>query len=321
LHKTSALDDLKAESLRRGLWREEGNHVRRGPFEPPKPSVEIRELSVDEDGDGRTYLKVEPLHAPAIVYETGDTDPTPASSPVPTPSKFEATALRYRFLAHDPADMTRLSPVKEWSATLRLKFQLHNRGDHYEVELRALPKANGIVIRFTTDGSAPTTSGAATYEGPFRVPAGSRVVCAVATAPAFGLASEVLRINIPQPGKEGPKLDPTKPARWTGRIKLDDTGAVWDFIERINERATVVAYDLDFTAENEDGTQHIDYAAAVPGGYSASGMKAIADSLQELVGAGSLRLAVGSLGFATGQDLLDWLKASGQTFDAAKVDQ
>lgn len=111
--------------------------MRRGPFPPPAPSVEVRELSVDDDGDGRTWLKVEPLHAPAVVFETGDAEPTPASSPVPTPARFEATALRYRFLAHDPADLTRVSPVKEWSARIRLKYRLHNRGDHYEVEMRA----------------------------------------------------------------------------------------------------------------------------------------------------------------------------------------
>jgi hypothetical protein len=38
LHKPTALDDLRAESIRRGLWREEGNHIRRGPFPPPTPS-------------------------------------------------------------------------------------------------------------------------------------------------------------------------------------------------------------------------------------------------------------------------------------------
>jgi hypothetical protein len=75
--RLSALDDLKAECLRRGLWREEGNHIRRGPFPPPVPEVSIRELSVQEDGDGITYLKIEPLHAPAVVFETGDADPTP----------------------------------------------------------------------------------------------------------------------------------------------------------------------------------------------------------------------------------------------------
>ena len=41
LHKLSALDDLKAECLRRGQWREEGNHIRRGPFPPPMPEVVI----------------------------------------------------------------------------------------------------------------------------------------------------------------------------------------------------------------------------------------------------------------------------------------
>lgn len=321
LHKTSALDDLKAECLRRGLWREEGNHVRRGPFPPPAPSVEIRELSVEEDGDGRAYLKVEPLHAPAIVFETGDTDPTPSSSPVPTPARFEATALRYRFLAHDPADLARISPVKEWTAKIRLKYQLLNRGDHFEVELRALPRVAGIAIRYTTDGSAPTHVGAATYDGAFRVPVGSRVICAIAGASDLGLYSEVLRIAIPQKDDTGPKLDPAKPARWTQRAKLDDAGAVWDFIQRLDEAATVIAFDLQLTAESTDGLQHVEYSGALDAGYTASTMKAAADKLQEIVGAGALRMAVGSLGFATGQALLDWLKATKQPFDASKVQQ
>lgn len=305
LHKTSALDDLKAECLRRGLWREEGNHVRRGPFPPPAPSVEVRELSVDDDGDGRTWLKVEPLHAPAVVFETGDAEPTPASSPVPTPARFEATALRYRFLAHDPADLTRVSPVKEWSARIRLKYRLHNRGDHYEVEMRALPRAAGIDIRCTTDGSAPTHVGAATYDGSLRVPAGSRVVCAIAVAGAFGLSSEVLRIPIPQPGGDGPRLDATRPARWTQRAKLDDAGAVWDFIQRLDEAATVIAHDLQLSAESGDGLQHVEYSGALDSGYTAASLKQAADKLQDIVGPGALRMTVGSLAFPTGQALLD----------------
>jgi len=170
LHKLSALDDLKASCIQRGLWREEGNHIRRGPFPPPVPEVSIRELSVQDDGNGHTFLKIEPLHAPSVVYETGDSDPTSASTPVPTPARFEATGLRYRFLAFDPADLARVSAVKEWTAKLRLKYHLHNRGDHYELELLALPKANSIAIRYTTDGSSPTSAGATTYDGAFRVP-------------------------------------------------------------------------------------------------------------------------------------------------------
>ena len=321
LHKTSALEDLKADCVRRGLWREEGNHLRRGPFPPPAPEVSIRELSVQEERAGYAYLKIEPLHAPAVVYETGDSVPTPASTPVPTPARFEASALRYRFLAHDPADLTRVSAVKDWSPKIRLKHQLHNRGDHFEIELLALPTANGISIRYTTDGSSPTTAGFATYDGPFRAPANCRVVCAMAVAPAFDLYSETTRIQIPQQGQEQRTLDPAKPARWNQQTKLDDAGAVWDTIQRLEKTTGAVAYDINLIAESSDGNQNLEYTGALEGGYGAAALKTVAEKLQDIVSDGSLRMAIGSLGFPTGQALLDWLKATNQPFNAAKVAQ
>jgi hypothetical protein len=319
LHRISALDDLKAESVRRGLWREEGNHIRRGPFPPPVPEVSIRELSIQEDGDGHTFLKIEPLHAPSVVYETGDSDPTTASSPVPTPSRFEATGMRYRFLAYDPADLGRVSTVKEWTAKVRLKYQLHNRGDHFEVEMLALPKANGIAIRYTTDGSSPITAGFATYDGPFRVPASCRIVCAMAVASAYDLNSETIRIPIPQKGQEERTLDPAIPARWNQQAKLDDSTAVWDFIQRLEKAAGVNAYDISLTAESSDGQQNVEYSGAMDAGYNATSLKSVAGKLQEIVNGGSLRMTIGSLGFPTGQALLDWLKATKQPFNLAKV--
>ena len=321
LHKISALDDLKSESVRRGLWREEGNHIRRGPFPPAVPEVSIRELSIQEDGDGHTFLKIEPLHAPSVVYETGDSEPTTASSPVPTPSRFEATGMRYRFLAFDPADLGRVSAVKEWTAKVRLKYQLHNRGDHFEVELLALPKANGIAIRYTTDGSSPTTAGFATYDGPFRVPASCRIVCAMAVASAYDLNSETIRIPIPQKGQEERTLDPAIPARWNQQAKLDDSTAVWDFIQRLEKTAGVNAYDISLTAESSDGQQNVEYSGAMDAGYNAASLKSVSGKLQEIVNGGSLRMTIGSLGFPTGQALLDWLKATNQPFNLAKVTQ
>jgi hypothetical protein len=286
------------------------------------PEVSIRELSVQEDGDGITYLKIEPLHAPAVAFETGESDPTPASSPVPTPTRFEATALRYRFLAFDPADLVRVSAVKEWTAKLRLKYQLHNRGDHYEVECLALPKANGIVIRYTTDGSSPTSAGSATYDGKFRVPANCRVVCAIAVATDYGLNSETIRIPIPQKGKDAPPpIDLAAPARWNQQTKLDDAGAVWDFLQRQEGATGVTAHDISLTAESVGGQQSVDYSGSLEGGYAAAAVKTIAEKLQEIVSTGSLRMSVGSLAFPTGQALLDWLKATNQQFNVAKVSQ
>lgn len=322
LHKISALDDLKAECLRRGVWREEGNHVRRGPFPPPVPEVAIHVLSVQDEGDGQTYLKVEPLHATAVVYETGDAVPTTSSSPVQTPARFEATGLRYQFLAFDPADLTRVSAVKEWKPKIRLRHQLHNRGDHYEVELLALPKANGITIRYTTNGSAPTNTGSATYDGRIRVPAGCRVVRAIAEVAAYDLNSGETSVLIPQKGQEERALDPVRPAKWKQHTKLDDAGAVWNLIEALEKMPGVMAFDISLTAESGDGQQHVDYSGSVEAGYDAASLKSVANGLQALVGGeGSLRMTVSALGFPTGQTLLDWLKASNQAFDIAKVTQ
>lgn len=321
MHKSSALDDLKAECVRRGLWREEGNHIRRGPFPPPAPEVSIRELSTEEDGQGRTFLKIEPLHAPSVAYETGDATPTPSSSPVPTPTRFEATGLRYRFIAFDPNDLTRTSQVKDWTAKIRLKYQLHNRGDHYEVEFLALPRTGGITIRYTTDGSSPTSVGSATYSGPVRVPSGCRVVCALGVADSIGMNSEMVRVAIPQKGEEERTLNPNIPAKWNQQTKLDDSGSVWDFIGRMEKAPQVVAFDINLTAESSDGLQVIDYSGAEEDGYDAARIKAVAERLQEIVGGGNLRMTVGNLSFPTGQALLDWLKALNTPFNSAKVTQ
>jgi hypothetical protein len=326
LHKPSALDDLKAECIRRGLWREEGNHVRRGPFPPPVPEVSLRVLSTDDepDGDGRSYLQIEPLHAPCVVFETGDAAPTAASTAVPTPRRFEATGLRYQFLALDPQKPELIGAVKEWSAPLRLKHKLTPRGDHLELALVALPKVAGVSIRYTTDGSAPQNAGAATYSGPIRVPAGTRVICAMAQASAHALASPPVTISIPQKGEETRRIDPIKPAVWRGVIRFDDAGTTWDFIRRleaVTPAGSVKAHDVRLAAESEDGSQVAEYQGSIEGGYTGGAIKAVAEALQTLSGRGSLRLTAGSLGFATGQGLLDWLRATNQPVDMDKVVQ
>lgn len=323
LHKPSALDDLKSACVTRGLWREEGNHIRRGPFPPPTPEVNIRVLSTNDDpaGDGRSFLKIEPLHAPTVVFETGDAVPTAASTPVPTPSRFEATGLRYQFLALDPAKPELLSAVKEWTATLRIKHQLVNRGDYWELTFLALPRANGIVIRYTTDGSGPQNAGASTYAGPLHVPAGTRVVCAMAQAAAHNLASATVTVSIPQRGEEARRVDPLNSATWRGQTRFDDPAGVWDFIRRLEANPTFKAHDLNLTAESTDGCQHVEFVGSLASGYAADELKIVGETLQNLSGPGSLRLTAGSISFPTGQGLLDWLRSTNQPVDMDKISQ
>jgi hypothetical protein len=105
------------------------------------------------------------------------------------------------------------------------------------------------------------------------------------------------------------------------QTKLDDSGAVWDLIQRLEKTMDVRIFDIGLTAESTDGQQSLEYSGAIDDGYDHVGVKSIAEKLQEIVGGGSLRMSVGSLGFPTGQALLDWLKATNQQFNAAKVKQ
>jgi hypothetical protein len=143
----------------------------------------------------------------------------------------------------------------------------------------------------------------------------------MAVSTGYDLNSEAIRIPIPQKGQERPPIDPVLPARWTQQSRFDDTGAVWDVIQRLELASAVTAYDISLTAESEDGQQNVEYSGALDGGYAAAALKSIADNLQGIVGAGSLRMTIGSLGFPTGQALLDWLKATNQPFNAARVSQ
>ncbi|MCY4173285.1 MAG: DUF499 domain-containing protein [Cyanobacteria bacterium MAG CAR3_bin_5] len=324
LHKPSALDDLKAEAQRRGLWRLEGNlegkYVRKGPFPPPAPSIEIRELSRDED-KGVTFLGIKPLHCDSIVYETGDSEPTTASSPVPTPAKFEAKGLQYKFLAFDSENSQRVSEVKPWTAELRLKKQLNDRGDHYEVELLAFPKANGVRVRYTTDGSSPTSSNAAVYDGPIRTPENCRKVCAVAQAPVYSLTSPQIVLEIPRRGEAERTIDGTRPARWQKQTKLDDSGSVWDLLSRLEQNPGVTTYDVHISAQSSNGEQIVDYAGALASGYGGPELKAVVVKLQDIVQDGPLRMEIGELGFPTGQALINWLKLLNQPFDLSHVSQ
>jgi hypothetical protein len=321
LHKPSALEDLKAEAQRRDLWRPEGNYVRKGPFPPPTPSIEIREGARDEDGDGRTYLQLIPLHCDRIVFESGDSEPTTSSTPVPTTSKFEAKGLQYKFLAFDSENPERQSEVKTWTATLRLKKQLIDRGDHYEVELLAFPKANGVSIHYTTDGSSPIGTNAAVYDGPLRVPSNCRKVCAVAQAPVYSLTSQAIVQDIPKRGEEARTIDATRPARWQKLSKLDDSGSVWDLITRLEQTAGVVAYDVQLSATSSNGEQIVDYTGSLASGYGGAELKAVATKLQDIVQDGSLRMEIGELGFPTGQALIDWLNAANEPFNLSYVSQ
>jgi hypothetical protein len=65
----------------------------------------------------------------------------------------------------------------------------------------------------------------------------------------------------------------------------------------------------------------LDFSGARDSGYTAADVKSYADRLSDIVGGGTLRMTVGALQFVTGQALLDWLRNTNQSFNAARVMQ
>ena len=319
-HSPRALDDLKNECVRKGMWREQGQYVEKGPFPKPETSVSIKELSRADDGT--TWLRVEPLHGDVVHFEIGTSEPTTASTKVADFQRFEAKHLHYRFLCVDSTSEHPTGAVVPWEGRIELRYNLSQTENR--LELRASPKGQ---IRYSTDGTAPENG--ATYEGPFSLPDSCRVVLAVAEAE--GIKSERLTIHVPRRvgpgggggGGGGPtfELDPSKPCRWKRQHKLDDTASVWAWVEQL-EKNGGRAHTLTLTAENESGDQTVEFNGASEAGYEGGVLRSLCDRSQAMAGEQSgLRLKVLRVDFDRGQSLLDWLQAVGQKLSPAEVEQ
>jgi len=185
----------------------------------------------------------------------------------------------------------------------------------------AFPRANGVSIHYTTDGSSPIGTNAAVYDGAIRVPEGCRKLCAVAQAPAYSLTSQGIVQDIPKRGEEARTIDATRPARWQKVCKLDDSGAVWDLITRLEQNPGVLAYDVELSAKSSNGEQIVDYSGSLANGYGGAELKTVAGKLQDIVKDGTLRMEIGNLGFPTGQALIDWLNVVQEPFNLSHVSQ
>ncbi len=74
-HHPHALDELKADCLRKDIWREDGGFIDKGPFPQPKTRVAIIEGLRDAE-TGEATLRVTPVNADTIYYDVGSSATT-----------------------------------------------------------------------------------------------------------------------------------------------------------------------------------------------------------------------------------------------------
>jgi len=308
-HHPRALDDVKAELIRRDQWRDIGTgFVQRGPFEPDQPAVQIQVLGRDE-GTGEVTLRVKPLHGDTV-YRQGTDGGSPVREKL---ESYDVTTrdLRLVFTAANAAAGNLEGDPTPWTNTISLKYRLFDGPEGRMCELQALPTG---AIRYTTDGSSPATAGR-TYGVPFALPAAGAVI--LAQAAEAGVTSELLRVDVP-PVTEKWRLDPAKPATWRKTRKLDATNEVFTFLDQVIRRSARLGGMRVVAAKDRRWAElSLDEATFLGGEV----VRDEVTRLRDLIGGASVTLEVSALDLPAGQNLLDLVTDLKETLQQAEVQQ
>ena len=294
-HIPSALDSLKSRMILEDQWRDEGGLVDKGPFPPPQTAVRVQELKRD-DTTGEVTLRITPVHADKVHYEIG-TDATTGSLLVPDLQNFEVNEMYLTFLAVDSTGEHATGPLGSWKNRLTLKHRLYQQGADRMCELHSAPAGT---IRYTTDGTDPRTDGG-TYGDAFVVPNGTVVIRAVAVKDR--IESEVISIPVP---KELPpfEIDPNRPAIWKRAFSSVTTKESFEQLGRMEKHHAAAAGGVRVGVA---GTRWLQTDAADSLSLSPDSIKKLIQPLREVLGEGEVEFSGGSLTFAKGQDLIDWV--------------
>ena len=321
-HRPDALDRMKADCFHKDVWRQEGSYVNKGPFPKPATTVRIRELHRDED-TGVARLRLSPVHGDTLYAEFGG-KATPASMKLDG-GDFETADLKVSFLAVDSTGGHDTGEPVEWSNRITLKSReyvdarpgrLEAGGGERMIEIRAAPPA--VPIRYTTDGSDPSVAGGA-YTEPFAVPAGARLILAVAGKD--GIVSEVHRREIADQPVDRP-IDRTRPATWTPPtgFRFESTRTAYGFIARLKKHDGV-AGGLRISVQAEGGGTWSELNFSEDLALDAAGIERAVEALREIVADGEVSIEARRIRYGTGQRLLDHVAETRAEYKRDDVEQ
>jgi hypothetical protein len=228
-HNPRALEDLRDDMLRKGIWIETGGYLDK---EPPAPetSVFVREIGEDKN-TGEVTLKIQPHNGDTIHYEING-DATEASMVVEDIHNFKTKELKLSFLCVDSTGKNTTGPVEYWTRKINLQHKIYDKDGKSNVELKAT--SPNVTIRYTTDGSNPKESGGV-YEESFIIPEGAKFIQAIAFNESLGVYSDVMQIEVKEKKFE---IDKEKPVHLIEPIVSNNTTETFNVIEKLSK------YDL-----------------------------------------------------------------------------
>lgn len=228
-HNPRALEDLRDDMLRKGVWIETGGYLDK---EPPAPetSVFVREIGEDKN-TGEVTLKIQPHNGDTVHYEING-DATEASMVVEDIHNFKTKELKLSFLCVDSTGKNTTGPVEYWTRKINLQHKIYDKDGKSSVELKAT--SPNVTIRYTTDGSNPKESGGV-YEEGFIIPEGTKFIQAIAFNESLGVYSDVMQIEVKEKKFE---IDKEKPVHLIEPIVSNNTTETFNVVEKLSK------YDL-----------------------------------------------------------------------------
>lgn len=321
-HPPGGLRTLKTAAIRKDLWREEGGgYVRRGPF-PPEPTEVLVTERVPQDDQGRVVLSVTAKRGDRVHWEVGTTVPTAASAVVQN-GELTTDDMRVSFIALDSTGKVPTGNVTAWENRLRVKSETPYRDGGYRLRLKAVPE-RGSTLRYTTDGSDPKLAGGV-YDGEVQVPAGTRVILAVAEN--SGIFSRVERIDLPDapgPGDNGPALDPGRPAEWSARFMFGERRKAFAALECLKRLGGQLGGARLNVQVQGDSTRFLELTHGPAVFRQPADIEAVAADLEARLGAAeqpNLQLFAARLSFPTGRALVEAARELGISIDTGEVRQ
>ncbi|WP_158084306.1 DUF499 domain-containing protein [Marispirochaeta aestuarii] len=312
-HHPHLLEDILNHALRVGLWKREGNQVRKGPFEKDPTGVKVIVKNRDEH-TGETILQITPEGGRVVYYEIGKHKPSSASLQVTDYQNFRTRELSLTFLCVDDSSDPR--PTGEplyWKNQVTIKGQFYQQGDEIMFKALSIPP---IPLKYTTDGSNPLSHGVP-YNGDFLVPNGAQLIQVLAQKDDIQ-AKETFTVK----SATGPVVAPDKPLDWKTEnryynIPQTDAYSVFEKCTKYNARLA----NVFMTIIHNNSGETLSYTLPEGIGKTAHELSSLMAALQELIGEASVQVAIGKISFETGQAFLDWAQEEKFTPDPQEVEQ
>ncbi|MGD9941555.1 MAG: FN3 associated domain-containing protein, partial [Clostridia bacterium] len=186
-------------------------------------------------------------------------------------------------------------------------------------ELVSVPP--GLPIRYSTNGSDPRQGGSS-YDGPFPIPAGARLVLAVSEYKGIQSQTASFPVSSGADGGGPWKIDPSRPLVWKTHKRFANKPAIEAFqiLNRIRE-AGASADNVTITTYSAETGEELNYT--LPEGIRKTGDDLVAmwEQLNSMLQRPNATLTVLQIYFDQGQALIDWQNKDRLSIDQAEVRQ